>query len=287
MTAIEIINERPASDGYKVDVSRGGHNGRVSSEWFSRPDDERYLSLSDLYASVKGRAERSRTRTVESVAIRVEAHRDDPENLALILPEAARLSRLFHDASTVESGGMLDIAAPTGPQIDPQTVFPTVAQPGSEPNAVEQQQAFLAQPVDRRTTSDERLTDPVSPYVLQAGSVIRAALVTGLRSDLSGQIAAQVTQHVYDSPTGRFLLVPQGARLIGEHDSRVAFGQRRVLLIWNRPPLPKASPEPTKVSFMTGPSCRGRAWPLPLSHARSSPHARLQAHHHRRKDDDG
>ncbi|GFE66538.1 DUF932 domain-containing protein [Litoreibacter roseus] len=88
MTAIEIMNDRPESGGYKVDVSRGGHNGRVSSEWFSRPDDEKYLSLSDLYASVKGRAERSKTRTVESAAIRVEAHRDDPEKLGLVLPDA-------------------------------------------------------------------------------------------------------------------------------------------------------------------------------------------------------
>ena len=88
MTAIEIMNGRPESGGYKVDVSRDGHSGRVSSEWFSRPEDEKYLSLSDLYASVKGRAERSKTRTVESAAIRVEAHRDDPEKLALVLPDA-------------------------------------------------------------------------------------------------------------------------------------------------------------------------------------------------------
>lgn len=89
MTHVEILDgRRGASGGYKVDVSRGGHNGRVSSEWFSRPDDEKFLSLSDLYASVKGRAERSRTRTVESAAIRVEAHRDDPEKLALMLPDA-------------------------------------------------------------------------------------------------------------------------------------------------------------------------------------------------------
>ncbi|WP_299212261.1 DUF932 domain-containing protein [uncultured Tateyamaria sp.] len=88
MTAIEIMNGRPESGGYKVDVSRGGHNGRVSSEWFSRPDDEKYSSLSELNASVKGRAERSQTRTVESAAIRVEAHRDDPEKLALVLPDA-------------------------------------------------------------------------------------------------------------------------------------------------------------------------------------------------------
>ena len=89
MTNLETLDgRRDASGGYKVDISRGERIGRVSSEWFSRPNDERYLSLSELYTSVKGRAERSRTRTVESAVIRVEAHRDDPENLALILPDA-------------------------------------------------------------------------------------------------------------------------------------------------------------------------------------------------------
>lgn len=89
MTYLDTLDgRRDSSGGYKVDISRGERIGRVSSEWFSRPDDERYLSLSELYASVKGRTERSRTRTVESAAIRVEAHRDDPENLALILPDA-------------------------------------------------------------------------------------------------------------------------------------------------------------------------------------------------------
>ena len=97
MTHVEILDgRRDASGGYKVDVSRGGHNGRVSSEWFSRPDDEKFLSLSALYASVKGRAERSRTRTVESAAIRVEAHRDDPEKLALVLPDAEALVAPTH-----------------------------------------------------------------------------------------------------------------------------------------------------------------------------------------------
>jgi len=76
---------RGVTGGYRVDVSRGERVGRVSSEWFARPDDERFLSLDDLYASVKGRAERSRTRTVESAAIRVEASRDNPERLGLVL----------------------------------------------------------------------------------------------------------------------------------------------------------------------------------------------------------
>jgi hypothetical protein len=73
-------------DAYKVDVSRGSRNGRVSSEWFSRPADERFLSLSDLFAVVEKRTERSRTRTVESADIRVEANRDDAEGLKLLLP---------------------------------------------------------------------------------------------------------------------------------------------------------------------------------------------------------
>lgn len=87
MTQTDVLNGKPgAASGYKVDVTRGERVGRVSSEWFSRPADERFLSLSELFASVNGRAERSRTRTVESAAVRVEASRDDAERLALVLP---------------------------------------------------------------------------------------------------------------------------------------------------------------------------------------------------------
>lgn len=79
---------RDASGGYKVDVSHGERVGRVSSEWFSRPDDERFLSLNDLARAVRGRSERSRTRVVETALIHVEANRADPERLALVLPAA-------------------------------------------------------------------------------------------------------------------------------------------------------------------------------------------------------
>ena len=90
MTSMEILSgRRDFSGGYKVDVSRGERVGRVSSEWFLRPADERFLSLSELFASVRGRAERSRTRTVESAAIRVEATRENPDRLALMLPGSA------------------------------------------------------------------------------------------------------------------------------------------------------------------------------------------------------
>jgi hypothetical protein len=87
MTQLNTVDAaRNEGAGHKVDVSRGQRIGRVSSEWFSRPADERYLSLSELFDAVRGRAERSRTRTVESEKIRVEASRDDAERLTLLLP---------------------------------------------------------------------------------------------------------------------------------------------------------------------------------------------------------
>ncbi|TAN00290.1 MAG: hypothetical protein EPN45_14635, partial [Rhizobiaceae bacterium] len=89
MTHMEIQSPtRVAPNGYKVDVGRGQSIGRVSSEWFNRPADERYLSLTDLHNSVKRRSERSKTRIVDSEAIRVEASRDNPERLTLMLPDA-------------------------------------------------------------------------------------------------------------------------------------------------------------------------------------------------------
>jgi hypothetical protein len=86
---LQTVSSRPASPvagAYKVDISRGERIGRVSSEWFSRPDDERYLSLTALHDAVRARAERATARTVESRAIRVEANRDSAERLTLTVP---------------------------------------------------------------------------------------------------------------------------------------------------------------------------------------------------------
>jgi hypothetical protein len=90
MGVVEVLDPvaRAQSAGWKVDVSRGERNGRVSSEWFNRPDDERYLSLDDLWANVKGRSERSRSRVVQTADISVEATCDSAERLHLVLPKA-------------------------------------------------------------------------------------------------------------------------------------------------------------------------------------------------------
>lgn len=156
---------------------------------------------------------------------------DPEEQRRLAEEEAARTSAVFFQ----------DGAGPGSPA--PAPVLPNfaglgMAGPSGAPAEEDRQSAFLTASSDPRTVAEDRIAAPASPFVLQAGSVIPAALVTGIRSDLPGQITAQVTQHVYDSPTGRILLIPQGSRLIGEYDNAINTGQRRVLLVWTRLILP-------------------------------------------------
>ena len=146
--------------------------------------------------------------------------------------EAARGSRLFF-------GGGVQGNAGTGFASLPAAAESPAATPTAAPQSdATRRQAFLERASDKRTVSAERLSGLTSPNILQAGSIIPAALITGIRSDLPGLVTAQVTQNVYDSPTGRILLIPQGSRLIGDYDADVAFGQSRVLLSWNRLILP-------------------------------------------------
>ena len=86
MASLALAADRPVGGPYLVDISRGRNVGRVSSEWFSRPDDEKFLSLTELYDSVRSRADRDTTRVVESKSVRVEASSDNPERLSLIVP---------------------------------------------------------------------------------------------------------------------------------------------------------------------------------------------------------
>lgn len=149
---------------------------------------------------------------------------DPEEQRRLAEMEAARTSELFFQTRAATQAGLPTFQPTSGGTV------PAMTATGTQ----DKQLAFLNAEVDRRTVAPDRVAAPASPFVLQAGSVIPAALITGIRSDLPGQITAQVTQHIYDSPTGSILLIPQGTRIIGEYDNGVTFGQRRVLLVWNR-----------------------------------------------------
>ncbi|MEF9603359.1 conjugal transfer protein TraI [Paracoccus sp. PXZ] len=151
---------------------------------------------------------------------------DPDEQRRLAEEEAARVSQLFFETSqTTDAAPMAGLPRTAGVSGGDMTGSPLAQNP---------QQAFLNAAPDRQPVSPERIMTPASPYLLQAGAVIPAALITGIRSDLPGQIVAQVTENVYDSPSGRYLLIPQGTRVIGEYSDAVDFGQRRVLLVWNR-----------------------------------------------------
>jgi type IV secretion system protein VirB10 len=119
--------------------------------------------------------------------------------------------------------------------------LPAVRDGGSGEGAQSAKQAFLDRVVDPQTEATGSLQMPRSPYEVMAGTVIPAALVTGINSDLPGQIIATVTGNVFDTVSGEHLLIPQGSRLLGQYDSQVAAGQRRVLLVWTRLLLPDGS----------------------------------------------
>lgn len=152
----------------------------------------------------------------------------DPEEQRRIAEaEAARTSGVFFQTGATTLSRPPDAAAPSSLGLD-------LTGQATATTSQDRQLAFLNAATDRRTVAPDRVSLPASPYVLQAGSVIPAALITGIRSDHPGIITAQVTQQIYDSPSGQILLIPQGTRVVGEYSNDVGLGQRRVLLVWNR-----------------------------------------------------
>lgn len=110
-----------------------------------------------------------------------------------------------------------------------------------DPNHQQRKNDFLDSKPDDAIYNPYQLLSPISPYQVMAGTIISASLITGLNSDLPGRVIAQVTQPVYDTVTGQYMLIPQGSRLLGKYDSVVAFGQERALVVWQRLILPDGS----------------------------------------------
>ena len=173
----------------------------------------------------------------------------DPEDARRKEADAAAASTVFF-----QSGGQ-KTAAPTqaataGPgsalaAFDPLAAGPasTAAQltdPTTAQNRQDQKEAFQ-KAGSTETRNSGHLQMPASPYQVMAGTVIAGALVTGIKSDLPGDVIATVTEPVYDTATGKFLLIPQGSRILGKYNSQVSYGQSRVQVVWNRVILPDTS----------------------------------------------
>jgi type IV secretion system protein TrbI len=157
------------------------------------------------------------------------------------LAQQGRESKLFYMVATTSKSGEAPKAETNAAQTPPSPFsapgqldgLQSQVQPPPQ-TAQDKKLAFLNAKPDSSIYNEHSLQKPVSPFTLMAGSIIPASLVTGLNSDLPGFVIGQVTENVYDTVTGRYLLVPQGTKIIGKYDSVVAFGQKRALVVWQR-----------------------------------------------------
>ena len=177
----------------------------------------------------------------------------DPNDALRKEAEAAAASSVFfRSGGQGQAAAMVAQAAPGAPgassalaAFDPLAAGPAsmAAQP-ADPTAVQnrqdQKEAFLKGGATE-TRNSGNLALPASPYQVMAGTVIAGALVTGIKSDLPGDVIATVTEPVFDTATGKFLLIPQGSRILGKYNSQVSYGQSRVQVVWNRVILPDTS----------------------------------------------
>ena len=170
-----------------------------------------------------------------------------PSELAQAAAEAERGRRAAAQAAArlapvlAQLGGDRNTDAPA----PPQSVADTAVAAGGPPAVLDvsagaSRKEVFAQSADSQV-NPHGLRSPPSPWTLSAGAVIPASLITGLDSDLPGTIIAQVTENVRDSATGRMVLIPQGARLIGSYESKLSYGQRRAQLVWTRIVFPDGS----------------------------------------------
>ena len=114
-------------------------------------------------------------------------------------------------------------------------------QPENDQNLQEEKRSFSNQSGSKQSYATSALTTPLSPYEIKAGSMVPVVLITGLNSDLPGNIIAQVRENVYDTVSGKYLLIPQGTKVIGVYDSKVAYAQSRALVNWSRMIFPNGN----------------------------------------------
>jgi type IV secretion system protein TrbI len=158
---------------------------------------------------------------------------------------AAKEAGVFFDVGNRSAAAVEAAAGPHAAVDESEAAQPDATHlnldPERDPNHQQRKLDFLNSKPAGGVYNLHALQEPVSPYQIMAGTVIAAALVTGLNSDLPGEVIAQVTENIFDSVTGETLLIPFGSRLIGSYDHVVAFGQSRALVVWRRIIMPDGS----------------------------------------------
>ncbi|HEV3188914.1 MAG TPA: TrbI/VirB10 family protein, partial [Polyangiaceae bacterium] len=166
---------------------------------------------------------------------------------------------LFESAPGAAEGlEMSSRQAPPYPEA-PASGAPSPLLTASDPNLQDRKNAFAGGQGGIKAAEylEKAVHHPRSPYEIQAGTILPAVLLTAINSDLPGPVVAQVREHVYDTVTGEYLLVPQGSRLLAQYDSMVAWGQERVLVCWQRLVLPNG--DSVDLGCMPGADLQGAA----------------------------
>lgn len=168
-----------------------------------------------------------------------------PQNEDIVQIQQAKNSGLFFPG--VAPPEMKPVADEEKSQTDSSTT--ATNQNISDKQTSYEQQNMQAQKINFMKPSDEdddiynkhNLVKPISPYEIQAGTIIPAELITGINTSLPGDVVAQIQQDIFDTMTGRFLLIPKGSKLLGKYDSQIAYGQERVLIVFYRVIRPDGS----------------------------------------------
>ena len=170
------------------------------------------------------------TSEAEKLRLKLEAERLERRQAARQSGVAFAVSAQAAPASASSALAELGVSQATKDSSTPLTAQSA----RDEANRQDDKKNFLDNDREQEVYVRSQLISPRSPYQVMAGTVLPGVMLTGINSDLPGQILGQISQNVFDSVEGRHLLVPQGTKVIGEYDSRIAYGQERVLIIWTR-----------------------------------------------------
>lgn len=171
----------------------------------------------------------------------LERYKEELYKTALSAPSSINIGN-----SPISTGNSPALATQALLPPNPSDVYNQVLQAyqkagGNQPKATTDNEHFLQEQQNAFNYLEAKKTRPISPYELKTGTLIPSVLITAINSDLPGPIKAQVSENVFDTATGNYLLIPQGSTLIGVYSSRVAYGQNRVLIAFNRLIFPDGS----------------------------------------------
>lgn len=251
---IYSINERQKQLDYgeaaRAQKSSGSRSQNMAEELTAGWQD---LLLDDENTEVEIPAEEAETTTTESQLTCPALPKVDPPSLMDEEIQRIRLGKLKNYHTALDSGMLISISRPSsdeqastpqmanyaagggGEELTTEQILIMQAQAAQyDPNMQIRKEAFLGENRAPMNYLPYTLKDQISPYEIKTGTIIPGVMVSGINSDLPGQIVGQVSQNIYDTALGRFLLIPQGAKLIGVYDSRIVLGQNRALIAWTR-----------------------------------------------------